>query len=99
MKLCITDKRPCHLTRGDVRRVPQRTSSLLLGYHVCCPRCGFITFALQLDEGRLILELNGGAEITFSKPLRCVYCAVIVHVAGGEATLEEDERVRRAEFR
>ena len=99
MKLCVTNKRPCHLRRGDLRCVPQHTPSLLLGYHVCCPRCGFVTLALQLDEGRLISKHDGGAEVTFSQPLRCVYCAVLIHLAAGTAILEEDARVRRVEFR
>jgi hypothetical protein len=49
---------------------------------------GYVTFALQLDEGRLISEHDGGAEVTFSRPLRCVYGAVLIHLAAGSATIE-----------
>ena len=41
MKLVPSTKRPCRLERGEIRRVPQDRSNLLVGYHVCCLRCGF----------------------------------------------------------
>ena len=51
MKLVPSTKRPCRLERGEIRRVPQDRTNLLVGYHVCCPRCGFNTPALAGNDG------------------------------------------------
>lgn len=99
MRLRPTNKRPCKLERGELRRVSQDRRRLLVGYHVCCPRCGFVTVALNGNDGLDITESEDGCDVTFSKPLRCVYCAVLIHLAGGEANLEEDDRVRRVRYR
>ncbi|NLH81129.1 MAG: hypothetical protein GX458_09855 [Phyllobacteriaceae bacterium] len=72
---------------------------LLVGYHVCCPACGFVTVALNGHEGLAITESDDGTRVTFSKPLRCVYCAVLIHLRDGEAEMEEDEHVRRTRWR
>jgi hypothetical protein len=43
MKAVVSSKRPCVLVRGEMRRVPQdRSYKGIVGYHVCCPRCGFV---------------------------------------------------------
>lgn len=94
-----TSKRPCKLDRGEMRRVSQDLRRLLVGYHVCCPRCGFVSVAFNAHEGLEITESEDGADVTFSKPLRCVYCAVLIHLRAGEAELEEDERVRNVRYR
>ena len=47
MRLHVTDRRPCRLERGDLRRVPQNPLSGVVGYHLCCLRCGFVTVALN----------------------------------------------------
>ncbi len=101
MRLHITDRRPCRLERGDLRRVPQSLFDLLVGYHVCCPRCGFVTVALNGSDGLTITEIreDGALLVTFSRPVRCVYCAVLIHVDRGEATLEEDANVRHVRYR
>ena len=82
-----------------MRRVSQDRRRLLVGYHVCCLRCGFVTIALNGHEGLAISESRDGADVTFSKPLRCTYCAVLIHLRGGEAKLEEDEHVRDVRYR
>ncbi len=30
------------LERGQARRVSQNPRGVLVGYHVCCPRCGYL---------------------------------------------------------
>ena len=99
MRMRPTSKRPCKLERGELRRVSQDRRRLLVGYHVCCPRCGFVTVALNGHDGLAITESEDGSEVTFSKPLRCLYCAVLIHLKDGLATLEEDDRVRGVRYR
>ena len=99
MRMRPTDKRPCKLERGELRRVPQDRRGLIVGYHVCCPRCGFVTVALNGHAGLVITESEDGERVTFSEPLRCLYCAVLIALSDGEAQLEEDERVRRVQYR
>lgn len=99
MRVNPTDKRPCKLERGDVRRVPQRRESRVIGYHVCCPRCGFVTPALVGDDGLEIREGDAVDDITLSKPLRCNFCCVILHLTNGDLHLEEDAHVRNARYR
>jgi len=94
MKAVVTDKRPCKLGRGEMRRVPQdRSFRGLVGYHVGCPRCGFVTIALQGNEGLLISESALG-EVTFSLPVRCVLCSVLLGLRAGELEWEEDAQSR-----
>jgi len=99
MRLRPTNKRPCKLERGEMRRVSQERRRLLVGYHVCCPRCGFVTVAFNGQDGFLISESDDGERVTFSRPLRCVYCAVLIRLQDGQAELEEDDRVRRVRYR
>jgi len=99
MRLTPTSKRPCKLERGELRRVSQDRRRLLVGYHVCCPRCGFVTVALNGRDGLVISESDDGQDVTFSKPVRCLYCAVLIHLTAGEANLEEDEHVRHLRYR
>ncbi len=94
-----TDKRPCKLERGELRRVPQDRRGLLVGYHCCCPRCGFVTVALNGHAGLAISESEDGERVSFSEPLRCLYCAVLIRLRDGEADLVEDDRVRRVQYR
>ncbi len=98
MKLRPTSKRPCRLERGDVRRVPQKRTSFVIGYHVCCVRCGFVTPAIEGD-GLTITEGAEMADFSFSSPVRCVFCRVLMHVAHGQLELEEDADVRPARYR
>ncbi len=94
----MTSKRPCKLGSGEARRVPQDTSYHgLVGYHLCCPRCGFVTAVLQGHDGMIIKEQAG--SISMSKPIRCVYCNVLIAVDDGELTLTEDKHVRNVCFR
>ena len=92
-------KRPCRLERGEVRRVPQDRGGRLVGYHVCCPRCGFVTPALEGDAGLTIKEAGDATDLTFSRPLRCTYCRVLLHVSHGDLRTEEDAHVRNIRFR
>ena len=94
MRMTPTSKRPCDLERGEMRRVPQDQSRGLVGYHVGCPRCGFVTVALEGDRGLAITEAGQGQAISFSRPLRCMFCQVLMHVHRSRARLKEDDRVR-----
>jgi hypothetical protein len=99
MRLIVSTKRPCRLERGELRRVPQPPSSGLVGYHLCCPRCGFVNPALVGDQGLTITEGAEPSDLTFSRALRCTYCRVIIHVDHGELRLEEDQDVRNVRYR
>lgn len=99
MRAVLSDKRPCRLGRGELRRVPQdRTFRGIVGYHVGCPRCGFVTAVLNGVDGLLVRERADHA-VSFSSPARCVYCAVLLHLTDGELTLEEDADVRPVRYR
>ncbi len=99
MRAVVTDKRPCRLGRGELRRVPQeRTYRGIVGYHVGCPRCGFVTAVLQGIDGQAISEGDTG-EVSFSTPARCVFCNVTIHLAEAELTLEEGPDVRHVRYR
>jgi phage FluMu protein Com len=81
-----------------MRRVPQdRTFRGLVGYHVGCPRCGFVTAVMNGDEGVMIEE--HGDVVTFSRAARCVFCAVLLHLVDGELATEEGPDVRHVRFR
>ena len=82
MRLVVTSKRPCQLTRGEVRRVPQAAGSRLVGYHMACPRCGFVTPVLDGVGGQAITEAPG---LTFSAPVVCLHCRATVFVCEGAA--------------
>ena len=97
--MVLTNGRPCELERGDLRRVPQNTNHPVIGFHVCCPRCGFVTIALAGYGGLEIEESEDHRLVTFSTPVRCAYCGVLIHLREGEATLEEDDRVRNVRYR
>lgn len=100
MRLVPTAKRPCNLEPCEARRVSQNPQFPIVGYHLCCPRCGFVSIAFQNHEGMVISEgATADDEVTFSKPLRCIYCAVLIHVTAGNITLEEDEHARNVRFR
>lgn len=99
MRVVPSSKRPCHLGRGEFRRVPQNPTGQLVGYQVCCPRCGFVTPALVGDAGLCITEGDAPADLTFSAPLRCTFCRVLLCVSRGELRLEEDSQVRHVSYR
>lgn len=99
MKAVVTSKRPCVLGRGELRRVPQdRSFRGIVGYHVCCPRCGFVTAVLN-GTGGLIISESPDEVVTFSQPARCVYCSVLIYLERGELRLEEDDHVRAVAYR
>ncbi len=100
MKMTVSESRPCVLKRGEMRRVPQdRFFRNVVGYHVCCPRCGFVTAVLNGESGLVISESGDAALVTFSMPARCVFCNVVIHIHEGEATLEEDKHARAVQYR
>lgn len=70
-----------------------------MGYHVCCVRCGFVTPALEGDAGLAITETKDPEDVTFSRPLRCTFCRVLMHVSHGALDLEEDADVRNIRYR
>ena len=94
-----TSKGPCKLARGEMRRVSQDRRFGLVGYHVCCPRCGYVTVALAGRDGMAITADPVTGAVTFSDPLRCVFCQILIHVRDGLGTLEEDEHVRDVRYR
>ena len=99
MRLQVTSRRPCALERGQARRVSQNTHGVLVGYHLCCPRCGYVTVALHGSDGLTITESDDRAEITLSRPVRCLFCKVLIEVTTGNVQLTEDEHVRDVRYR
>jgi hypothetical protein len=88
VRAVVTDKRPCALTRGELRRVPQeRTFRGIVGYHVGCPSCGFVTPVLHGVDGRRIVEHDGDV-VTFTVPARCLYCRATIALVEGELAFE-----------
>jgi hypothetical protein len=99
VRATVTDRRPCRLGRGELRRVPQdRSYRGIVGYHVGCPRCGFVTAVLHGVDGLHITEATDLA-VSFSSPARCVFCGVLLHLTNGELALEEDAHVRNVRYR
>ena len=99
MKAIYSDRPPCKLERGHIRRVPQNPRSFVVGYHVCCPTCGFVTIALQGKKGLVINENLDAFEVSFSAPLRCTYCNVLMQFDRSEIHLQEDALVRAVRYR
>jgi hypothetical protein len=99
MKVKPTDKRPCNLKRGEVRRVSQDVRFPLVGYHVCCPRCGFVSVAFQNQDGMIITEGATSEALTFSQPLTCIYCAILIYIVDGDVRLEANGNERHLVFR
>ena len=87
--LRVVAKRPCRLDRGELRRVSQDRRQLLIAYHLCCPRCGFVNAVFHQHQGQLITEHEDGERVSFSAPVRCVFCNVTLHVTDSVAELEE----------
>jgi hypothetical protein len=58
-----------------------------------------VTVALNGHDGLVITESEGGVRVTFSRPVRCLYCAVLIGLKNGEPDIQEDERVRRVQYR
>lgn len=98
MRVTHTSEPPCCMTRGQVRRVPRKRSQSVLGVHVCCPRCGYVTLVLEGRGGIWISEDQGG-QVSFSAPLRCMFCRVWMHLDRDELCLKEDEDVRAVRYR
>ena len=99
MRLEPTNRAPCELERGQARRVSLRPQSALIGYHVCCPKCGYVTLGLNGKKELVITENDDRTCVTLSHPLRCLYCKVLIHIANSEIALEEDQDVRNVRYR
>ena len=99
MKAVVAMNPPCRMHPGELRRVPRNLRSPVVGYYVCCPRCGFVTVAFNGRDDLVITEDESRSDITFSKPIRCTYCAVLIHLKHTEIELEEDTHVRNVRYR
>lgn len=93
MKMAQTTRRPCRMQPGDLRRVPQDARYALVGYYVGCPRCGWVTAAIEGDDDLRVTER--GDVVTFSAPVTCTGCRMSIHLRESEAELEETADVRR----
>ena len=51
------------------------------------------------DAGLDIAEEQDPIDLTFSQPVRCTFCRVLLHVSHGELRLEEDADVRNVRYR
>lgn len=98
MRVVLSSKRPCHLQRGEVRRVPQDARATTpVGYHVACPRCGFPNIVLHGARGQRITEAESG--LSFAEAFGCTYCRARVLVSEGQFHIEEGPEVRDVRFR
>lgn len=79
MKVEHTKSAPCCMTRGQVRRVPQDTSQPILGYHVACPMCGYVTLVLHGRLGVFLSEDDLG-QVSTSKPFVCLFCQISLDI-------------------
>jgi hypothetical protein len=50
-------------------------------------------------QGQLITESEDGERVSFSAPVRCVFCNVTLHVTDSVAELEEGPDVRNVRYR
>ena len=98
MRAQVINAAPCKLTKGELRRIPQNPRSWPIGYHVGCPRCGFVTMAVAGKRG-LEIDESADGRVSFSRPVRCSYCQVLIHLNRCELTSEEDENVRSVRCR
>jgi len=92
MKMTVTERRPCRMQRGDLRRVPQNAAFRVIGYHVACPRCGFVTPAIVGDAGLVIVEDALG--VSFSRAVLCIMCLVELRITGSACEIHEGPDVR-----
>ncbi len=93
MKAQLTNRAPCKLKKGELRRIPRNPRSHAIGYQLGCPRCGFVSLAVSGKDGMTFDESLDGT-VSFCVPFRCLYCQVLIHLDRGELSLEEDEHVR-----
>jgi len=77
----------CRLQKGQARRVPRRPGASLVGYHLCCPECGWRLFVMHGDDDQEVIEGQDG--LTILPPVICGYCGLEIAVDGGEVTLKE----------
>ena len=97
--LRVVAKRPCRLEHGELRRVSQDRRQLLIAYHLCCPRCGFVNAVFHQHQGQLITESEDGERVSFSVAVRCVFCNVTLHVKDSVAKFEEGFDVWNVRYR
>jgi phage FluMu protein Com len=83
--------------RAGIRAVARPAA--LIAYHLCCPRCGFVNAVFHQHQGQLIIESEDGERVSFSAPVRCVFCNVTLHVTDSVAELEEGPDVRNVRYR
>ena len=69
-----------------MRRVPQNPTQRVIGFHVGCPDCGFVTSALQGMEGQTISESDAG--VSFATPVVCLRCDGRMHIVRSECTFQ-----------
>ena len=65
MRTRISENSPCRLQKAELRRVPQNPKSWVIGYHVCCPRCGFVSLAINGQRDLVIDEDMAGRVTLF----------------------------------
>ena len=101
LKFQLSDERPCRLKRGELRRLPYDSQYPVIGYYLCCPGCGFVTLALDGANDLVISETSVGDRgvVTFSRPIRCICCSLIIHLTRNDGRLVEDEHVRHLHYR
>ncbi|MCP4677372.1 MAG: hypothetical protein GY854_18030 [Deltaproteobacteria bacterium] len=96
MKTKPTSRPPCKMQRGDIRRVPSAEQYALVSYYVCCPKCGFVGGALPDEDFKIIEDEQG---VTFSTPLRCLFCHVLIHLEDDVIDLQADEETLNVQYR
>ena len=91
-----TNRPPCQMRPGDLRRVPSDPTSRLVLYQVCCPKCGYVCAAIPDTEFTVV---EGDQGPTFSEPLRCLFCHILIHLERGQMTSQPDEETIHVQYR
>lgn len=71
MRVNFTDRGPCHMKPGDIRRIPRDRTKRLISYQLGCPDCGFVITVFPEEDFAICESTNG---ISFGKIKKCPFC-------------------------
>ena len=90
--LRVVSKTPCQMNRGELSRFPRNRRHQPIAYHLCCPHCGFANTIFK-SRSQIITESEDGEEVSFSRPIRCVFCKKAMLVTHSIAVAVEGPNV------
>ena len=77
MNVNFTDRGPCQMKPGDIRRIPRDRNRKLVSYQICCPECGFVVTVFE-DASLKVLETDD--MVSFSSQIACPFCHVSIRL-------------------